>query len=70
MSSSSLERLDLNPSVASRSLSIWVDEVVHRVFGGAPARNEVVFLHRPSRTLVLTDLAFPVQPGNADRARV
>src|SRR5262249_19680730 len=29
--------------------------VEHRLLAGAPLMNEVVFLHRPSRTLVLTD---------------
>lgn len=36
----------------------WSSELEHRVFG--PVRNftEVVFLHRPTSTLILTDLAF------------
>jgi hypothetical protein len=48
----------------------WPDAVWQRLFRGAPALNEVVFLHRPSRTLLLTDLAFHVQPGSENRARV
>ena len=32
--------------------------------------NEVVFLQRPTRTLLLTDLAFNVQPGAKNRAKV
>lgn len=44
--------------------------VEHRVFAGAPLMNEVVLLHRPSRTLVLTDLAFNVSPGGRNEARL
>ena len=40
------------------------------LFAGAPRLNEVVFLHRRSRTLLLTDLAFNVQPGASNRARI
>lgn len=36
----------------------WKDEVGQLLFRGRPFENEVVFLHRPSRTLVLCDLAF------------
>ena len=36
----------------------WNDEVGQIFFRGRPFENEVTFLHRPSRTLVLCDLAF------------
>jgi hypothetical protein len=36
----------------------WKDEVEQILFRGRPFENEVVFLHRPSRTLLLCDLAF------------
>jgi Domain of unknown function (DUF4336) len=36
----------------------WEGEIEHFVFGGMPLHNEAVFLHRPSRTLLLTDLIF------------
>ena len=42
----------------------------HHLFAGAPAINEVVFLHRSSRTLLLTDLAFNVPSGPGNRARI
>lgn len=48
----------------------WRGELVHRLFRGAPALNEVVFLHRPSRSLLLTDLAFHVETGAPNRARL
>ncbi|MFQ5787866.1 MAG: DUF4336 domain-containing protein [Thermodesulfobacteriota bacterium] len=36
----------------------WQEDIVHLVFGGMPLINEVVFLHRESLTLILTDLIF------------
>lgn len=36
----------------------WRGEIDQHLFRGAPRINEVVFLHRRSRTLILTDLAF------------
>jgi hypothetical protein len=36
----------------------WEGEIEHFVFGGMPLLNESVFLHKPSRTLILTDLMF------------
>lgn len=50
--------------------SPWQGAVPHHLFRGAPSINEVVFFHAASRTLVLTDLAFNVQPGPANRAKV
>jgi hypothetical protein len=40
----------------------WKREVDQLYFRGRPFENEVVFLHRPSRTLVLCDLAFNFGP--------
>lgn len=40
----------------------WHDEVAQIFFRGRPFENEVTFLHRPSRTLVLCDLAFNFGP--------
>lgn len=44
--------------------------VEHHVFAGSPMMNEVVLLHRPTRTLVLTDLAFNLPPGARNEARL
>lgn len=41
-----------------------------RHVAGAPLMDEVVFLHPPSRTLVLTDLAFNLPPGARNEARL
>lgn len=40
----------------------WRDEVDQVFFRGRPFENEVVFLHRPSRTLLLCDLVFHFGP--------
>jgi hypothetical protein len=36
----------------------WADLFAQHVVQGAPRLHEVVFLHRPSRTLIVADLAF------------
>jgi hypothetical protein len=41
----------------------WKGQVEHVFFRGRPFENEVVFLHRPSRTLLTCDLAFNFGPG-------
>jgi hypothetical protein len=40
----------------------WKEEVDQVFFRGRPFENEVVFLHRASRTLILCDLAFNFGP--------
>jgi Domain of unknown function (DUF4336) len=47
----------------------WPAEIGFVLVEGAPLMNEVVFHHAPTRTLVLTDLAFHVVPGPTNRAR-
>ena len=39
----------------------WANEIDQHVTGGVPLLNEVVFLHKPSRTLILTDLAMNIR---------
>lgn len=48
----------------------WAGQLEQHVFRGAPIMNEVVFFHPPTRTLLLTDLAFNVTRPLAGRARV
>jgi hypothetical protein len=38
----------------------WTTEIEPLLLAGAPLLNEVVFHHRPSRTLICTDLLFNV----------
>jgi hypothetical protein len=42
----------------------WGGVIEQRHFLGAPHTNEMVFLHVPSRTLILTDLAFHIREAN------
>lgn len=64
------KRADLPFSVRlpDEAPSSWADTVEMIQFEGAPLMNEIVFLHAPSRTLVLTDLAFNRPPGTPDGA--
>jgi len=48
----------------------WKEEVGQVFFRGRPFENEVVFLHRPSRTLILCDLAFHFGPRAAPLTRM
>jgi uncharacterized protein DUF4336 len=48
----------------------WRDDVWQTFFRGRPYENEVVFLHRPSRTLILCDLAFNIGPRTATVTRL
>lgn len=43
----------------------WAGQIEVLPWRGAPMLNEVVFFHRPSRTLVLTDMAHNVGPDAA-----
>jgi len=38
----------------------WRDDLDQVLLGGFPFANEIVFFHRPSATLIATDLAFNV----------
>jgi hypothetical protein len=48
----------------------WRAEVDQVFFRGRPYENEVTFFHRPSRTLILCDLAFNFGPRTATPTRL
>ena len=48
----------------------WSSVLDQHLFRGAPFMNEVAFFHRPSRTLILTDLAFNMVDPPAGLARL
>lgn len=48
----------------------WRNEIAQHLFRGASAMNEVVFFHRATRTLLLTDLAFNVRADQTASARL
>ena len=54
------EKLGENVRVFGRDPWPYDDELAALVIEGAPKRNEVVFLHRPTRTLYTADLVFNV----------
>lgn len=54
---------DLGPQ-APRS---WADEIEPFVFAGAFAVTEVAFVHRPTRTAILTDLVQSFEPNRVGR---
>jgi hypothetical protein len=47
--------------LADEAPPAWAGVIDQVVIRGAPRLNEVVFLHRPSRTLIATDLVFNVR---------
>jgi hypothetical protein len=50
--------LKFTDTLGSAADGTWSDRLEQHVLGGMPRLNEVVFLHRPSRTLIVTDLTF------------
>jgi hypothetical protein len=48
----------------------WHGEIEQHLFRGAPYLNEIVFFHLPTRTLILTDLAFNVPADRTSDARL
>ena len=48
----------------------WKDSVDQVLLGGFPFANEVVFFHRPSATLIATDLAFNIGPSSPPLTRL
>jgi hypothetical protein len=49
---------------------VWINVFDQHVLRGMPRLNEVAFLHRASRTLILTDLAFNLGPEMPFLSRV
>ncbi len=57
--------LHFHEVLSDEAPSAWSNEIDQLVFWGLPFLNEVVFCHRPSRTLVVTDLLFNVQEARS-----
>ena len=49
---------DATLDAAAAASPAWGDDIDQLAIEGAPRLNESVFLHRPSRTLLVTDLVF------------
>lgn len=48
----------------------WADAIDQVLVSGFPMANEVVFFHRPSTTLIATDLAFNIGPSSPPVTRL
>jgi len=57
--STAAKRSDINfqPPLTDKAPPDWADEIEQIHVTGSPAMDEVVFFHRPSRTLILADLS-------------
>lgn len=66
------KRRDLNfaAELGDAAPARWGGELEQHVFAGVPFLNEVVFYHRASRTLLLTDLAFNIPKAGLPGARI
>lgn len=62
--------LRLDRVLGDEAPAAWRDEIEQHVFRGSPATNEVVFFHRATQSLILTDLAFNVPAGRTTGARL
>jgi hypothetical protein len=62
--------LPFHETLADQTPLAWHLEIEQHVFRGIPWINEVVFFHRATRTLLLTDLAFNVGDSGRGRARL
>lgn len=54
--------LKFTATLGDAVLPAWADMFDQHVVAGMPRVNEVVFLHHPTRTLIITDLAFNLGP--------
>jgi hypothetical protein len=52
--------LSFNAELGDSPAPAWSDVIEQHWLRGAPYVNEVLFLHRPSRTLIVTDAAFNI----------
>lgn len=66
------KRLDLAITgvLGGTPLPDWSDVLDQVLVGGFPVSNEVVFFHKPSRTLIASDLAFNVGPSSLALTRL
>jgi len=62
--------LRLDEVLSDASPLAWRNEIDQHLFRGAPYLNEVVFFHRATRTVLLTDLAFNVAANRTAGAQL
>lgn len=54
--------LRFDEQLTDRAPAAWAETIEQLVFRGSPAMEEVVFFHRPTRSLILTDLIENFEP--------
>jgi hypothetical protein len=57
-------------TLTGKAPGAWAGEIDQVAIDGAPRMNEIVFCHRPSRTLLLTDLCFNMRHSDSLITRV
>jgi hypothetical protein len=62
--------LHIDETLAREPLAAWSGVIEQLQMEGVPSLAEVVFLHVPSRTLVLTDLCFNMHHSNSRWTRI
>lgn len=62
--------LRISAVLGESPLPDWSDVLGQTLVNGFPLTNEVVFFHRPSCTLIASDLAFNVGPGSPPLTRL
>jgi hypothetical protein len=62
--------LEITGLLTDRPEGGWADTIDQVLLGGIPFTNEVVFFHRPSATLVASDLAFNVGASSPPLTRM
>lgn len=62
--------LEIAAVLGDQPESGWRSALDQVLLGGFPLSNEVVFFHRPSATLLATDLAFHIGPTSAPLTRL
>jgi hypothetical protein len=63
-------RLQPTHTLGARVPPAWAEVLDQHLVAGVPRLNEVVFLHKPSRTLIVADLAFNLLPPKPWLTRV
>lgn len=59
--------IQFNMALSDKPEASWADEIDQTIFKGSPAMEEVIFFHKPSSTLILTDLIENFNPDTLNQ---
>lgn len=62
--------VELQPNMIEKLELQWNADLALELVGGMPRVNEIVFYHKPSKTLIFTDLAFNIRDSKSLRTRL